>query len=154
MSEIAKVKIVVADDEESVRWTLKKALERSGFGVYTVSDGKAAVDTAERVSADLVLMDIKMPTLDGLEALSLLRDRHPEAMVIVMTAFGSLQAAVEAMKRGAYDYITKPFDFEELTLLVRRALEVQSLTRELNRLKAQLKDRQELDEIVGTSPEM
>jgi two-component system nitrogen regulation response regulator GlnG len=75
-------------------------------------------------------------------------------MVIVMTAFGSLQAAVEAMKRGAYDYITKPFDFEELTLLVRRALEVQSLTRELNRLKAQLKDRQELDEIVGTSPEM
>jgi two-component system nitrogen regulation response regulator GlnG len=112
------------------------------------------VDTAERVSADLVLMDIKMPTLDGLEALSLMRDRHPEAMVIVMTAFGSLQAAVEAMKRGAYDYITKPFDFEELTLLVRRALEVQSLTRELNRLKAQLKDRQELDEIVGTSPEM
>jgi DNA-binding NtrC family response regulator len=154
VSEIAKVKIVVADDEESVRWTLKKALERSGYGVYTVSDGKAAVDTAERVSADLVLMDIKMPTLDGLEALSLLRDRHPEAMVIVMTAFGSLQAAVEAMKRGAYDYITKPFDFEELTLLVRRALEVQSLTRELNRLKAQLKDRQELDEIVGTSPEM
>ena len=154
MSEIAKVKIVVADDEESVRWTLKKALERSGYGVYTVSDGKAAVDTAERVNADLVLMDIKMPTLDGLEALSLLRDRHPEAMVIVMTAFGSLQAAVEAMKRGAYDYITKPFDFEELTLLVRRALEVQSLTRELNRLKAQLKDRQELDEIVGTSPEM
>ena len=154
MSEVAKVKIVVADDEESVRWTLKKALERSGYAVYTVSDGKAAVDTAERVSADLVLMDIKMPTLDGLEALSLMRDRHPEAMVIVMTAFGSLQAAVEAMKRGAYDYITKPFDFEELTLLVRRALEVQSLTRELNRLKAQLKDRQELDEIVGTSPEM
>jgi two-component system nitrogen regulation response regulator GlnG len=75
-------------------------------------------------------------------------------MVIVMTAFGSLQAAVEAMKRGAYDYITKPFDFEELTLLVRRALEVQSLTRELSRLKAQLKNRQELDEIVGTSPEM
>ncbi|MEE9138850.1 MAG: sigma-54 dependent transcriptional regulator [candidate division NC10 bacterium] len=154
MSEVAKVKIVVADDEESVRWTLKKALERSGYAVYTVSDGKAAVDTAERVSADLVLMDIKMPTLDGLEALSLMRDRHPEAMVIVMTAFGSLQAAVEAMKRGAYDYITKPFDFEELTLLVRRALEVQSLTRELSRLKAQLKNRQELDEIVGTSPEM
>ncbi len=154
MSEVAKVKIVVADDEESVRWTLKKALERSGYAVYTVSDGKAAVDTAERVSADLVLMDIKMPTLDGLEALSLMRDRHPEAMVIVMTAFGSLQAAVEAMKRGAYDYITKPFDFEELTLLVRRALEVQSLTRELSRLKAQLKNRQELDEIVGTSLEM
>ena len=154
MSEVAKTKIVVADDEESVRWTLKKALERSGYAVYTVSDGKAAVDTAERVSADLVLMDIKMPTLDGLEALSLMRDRHPEAMVIVMTAFGSLQAAVEAMKRGAYDYITKPFDFEELTLLVRRALEVQSLTRELKLLKAQLKDRQELDEIVGTSPEM
>lgn len=154
MAEAAKARIVVADDEESVRWTLKKALERSGYAVHAVADGKAAVDTAERVSADLVLMDIKMPTLDGLEALSLLRDRHPEAMVIVMTAFGSLQAAVEAMKRGAYDYITKPFDFEELTLLVHRALEVQSLTRELNRLKAQLKDRQELDEIVGTSPEM
>lgn len=154
MAETTRAKIVVADDEESVRWTLKKALDRSGYAVYTVADGKAAVDTAERVGADLVLMDIKMPTLDGLEALSLLRERHPEAMVIVMTAFGSLRAAVEAMKRGAYDYITKPFDFEELSLLVRRALEVQDLTRELNRLKAKLRDRQELDDIVGTSPEM
>ncbi|MFQ5657269.1 MAG: sigma-54-dependent transcriptional regulator [Candidatus Methylomirabilales bacterium] len=154
MSEPTKVTIVVADDEESVRWTLKKALERSGYTVLTVGDGQSAVETAERVGADLILMDIKMPALDGLQALSLLRERHPEAMVIVMTAFGGLQAAVEAMKRGAYDYITKPFDFEELTLLVRRALEVKNLTHELNRLKAQLKDRQELDEIVGTSQGM
>lgn len=154
MPELPKVKIVVADDEESVRWTLKKALERSGYAVLTVADGKAAVETAERVGADLVLMDIKMPTVDGLEALSLLRERNPDTMVIVMTAFGSLQAAVEAMKRGAYDYITKPFDFEELTLLVRRALEVKTLTKELNRLKTRLKDRQELDEIVGTSQSM
>jgi DNA-binding NtrC family response regulator len=152
--ELAKAKIVVADDEESVRWTLKKALERAGYGVLTVADGQAAVETAERVKADLVLMDIKMPTVDGLQALSLLRDRRPETMVIVMTAFGSLQAAVEAMKRGAYDYITKPFDFEELTLLVHRALEVKALTHELNRLRAQLKDRPELDEIVGTSQGM
>ncbi|MFQ5881373.1 MAG: sigma-54-dependent transcriptional regulator [Candidatus Methylomirabilales bacterium] len=154
MKESTKAKIVVADDEESVRWTLKKALERSGYTVLTVADGQAAVEAAERVKADLVLMDIKMPTLDGLQALSLLRERRPEAMVIVMTAFGSLQAAVEAMKRGAYDYITKPFDFEELSLLVRRALEVKILTQELHRLKAQLKDRQELDEIVGTSQGM
>ncbi len=154
MPEPLRAKIVVADDEESVRWTLKKALERSGYAVLTVADGKAAVETAERVSADLVLMDIKMPTVDGLEALSLLRERRPDTIVIVMTAFGSLQAAVEAMKRGAYDYITKPFDFEELTLLVRRALEVKTLTKELNRLKAQLRDRQELDEIVGTSQGM
>jgi two-component system nitrogen regulation response regulator GlnG len=152
--ESGKARIVVADDEESVRWTLKKALERSGYTVLTASDGQAAVETAEQTGADLVLMDIKMPTKDGLEALSLLRERRPEAIVIVMTAFGSLQAAVEAMKRGAYDYITKPFDFEELTLLVRRALEVKTLTQELNRLKAQLRDRQERDEIVGTSPGM
>ncbi|MFQ5846961.1 MAG: sigma-54-dependent transcriptional regulator [Candidatus Methylomirabilales bacterium] len=152
--EPGKAKIVVADDEESVRWTLRKALERSGYAVTTVADGQAAVETANRVGADLVLMDIKMPTVDGLQALSLLRQRHPGTMVIIMTAFGSLQAAVEAMKRGAYDYITKPFDFEELTLLVRRALEVKTLTEELNRLKARLKDRQELDEIVGTSQGM
>ncbi len=154
MSELTKAKIVVADDEESVRWTLRKALERSGYTVLTVADGRAAVETADRVRADLVLMDIKMPTLDGLQALSLLRERQPDTMVIVMTAFGSLQAAVEAMKRGAYDYITKPFDFEELTLLVRRALEVKTLARELNRLRAQLQDRQELGEIVGTSQGM
>lgn len=154
MAELTKAKIVVADDEESVRWTLKKALERAGYSVLTVADGQAAVETAERVHADLVLMDIKMPTVDGLKALSQLRDRHPDTIVIVMTAFGTLQAAVEAMKRGAYDYITKPFDFEELTLLVQRALEVKVLTRELNRLKAQLKDRQEVDEIVGTSQGM
>lgn len=154
MAELTKAKIVVADDEESVRWTLKKALERAGYTVLAVADGQAAVDTAERVHADLVLVDIKMPTVDGLQALSLLRERHPEIMVIVMTAFGSLQAAVEAMKRGAYDYITKPFDFEELTLLVHRALEVKALTQELNRLKAQLRERQDLDEIVGTSQGM
>jgi len=149
--ELAKAKIVVADDEESVRWTLKKALERSGYAVHAVADGQTAVETAERVKADLVLMDIKMPIVDGLQALSHLRERHPDTMVIVMTAFGSLQAAVDAMKRGAYDYITKPFDFEELTLLVRRALEVKALTQEVHRLKAQLRDRQELGEIVGTS---
>ena len=154
MPDLKKVKIVVADDEESVRWTLKKALERSGYAVLTVADGQAAVETADRVGADLVLMDIKMPTVDGLQALSQLRERHPEIMVVIMTAFGSLQAAVEAMKRGAYDYITKPFDFEELTLLVRRAIEVKTLTQELNRLKARLKDHQDLDEIVGTSQGM
>ena len=95
MPDLKKAKIVVADDEESVRWTLKKALERSGYTVLTVADGQAAVETADRVGADLVLMDIKMPTVDGLQALSQLRERHPEIMVVVMTAFGSLQAAVE-----------------------------------------------------------
>src|SRR3972149_3555043 len=155
--EPTKAKIVVADDEESVRWTLKKALERSGYAVHTVADGQMAVETAGRAGAGPVplgLNEIKLPPVDGLEALSLRRQRHPETMVIVMTAFGSLQAAVEAMKRGAYDYITKPFDFEELALLVGRALEVKNLTHELNRLKAQLRDRQELDEIVGTSQGM
>lgn len=154
MAESVKATIVVADDEESVRWTLKKALEREGYEVLTAADGQRAVEAAEEAQADLVLMDIKMPTLDGLQALSRLREHRPETVVIVMTAFGSLQAAVEAMKRGAYDYITKPFDFEELTLLVRRALEVRMLTQELHRLKAALKGRPTFDEIVGESQAM
>jgi two-component system nitrogen regulation response regulator GlnG len=154
MAELVKATIVVADDEESVRWTLKKALEREGYAVLTATDGQKAIEAAEQSQADLILMDIKMPVLDGLQALSRLKEHCPETMVIVMTAFGTLQAAVEAMKRGAYDYITKPFDFEELTLLVRRALEVRTLTQELHRLKAALKERPAFDEIVGESQAM
>ncbi|MFQ5840347.1 MAG: sigma-54-dependent transcriptional regulator [Candidatus Methylomirabilales bacterium] len=146
--------IFVVDDDESVRWTLKKALEREDYRVLTLSHGAAAVTEAERHRPDLLLLDVKMPGLGGLETLSLLRDRVPGVMVIVMTAFGTLQTAVEAMKRGAYDYITKPFDFEELCLLVRRALEVQTLTREVALLKAALRDRRDFGQIVGASQGM
>jgi two-component system nitrogen regulation response regulator GlnG len=146
--------VVVADDEESVRWTLTRALEREGYAVEAVADGNAAVAAAAGGGADLVLLDIQMPGLDGLTALSRLAEEAPETPVLVMTAYGSLQTAVEAMQRGAFDYLAKPFDLEELLLTVRRALEVHSLASEHSQLKAALADRRDFGGLVGVSQAM
>jgi two-component system nitrogen regulation response regulator GlnG len=149
-----KGRVIVADDEESVRWTLTRALEREGYAVEAVGDGEAAVAAAAGGGADLVLLDIQMPGLDGLRALARLAEEAPGTPVLVMTAYGSLQTAVEAMKGGAFDYLTKPFDLEELTLAVRRALEARSLASEHSQLKAALADRRDFGGLVGVSQAM
>jgi two-component system nitrogen regulation response regulator GlnG len=149
-----KGRVIVADDEESVRWTLARALEREGYAVEAVADGEAAVAAAATGGADLVLLDIQMPGLDGLGALARLAEQAPGTPVLVMTAYGSLQTAVEAMKGGACDYLTKPFDLEELILTVHRALEARSLASEHSQLKAALADRRDFGGLVGVSQAM
>jgi len=149
-----KGRVIVADDEESVRWTLTRALEREGYAVEAVGDGEAAIAAAAGSGADLVLLDIQMPGLDGLTALSRLAQEAPSTPVLVMTAYGSLQTAVEAMKGGAFDYLAKPFDLEELLLTVRRALEASSLASEHSQLKAALADRRDFGGLVGVSQAM
>ena len=147
-------RILVVDDEESIRFTLKKALEREGYGVVLAKDGEEGVRMALKVSVDLALLDVRLPRLDGLEALARIKEARPSLPVIMMTAYGTLPIAIEAMKRGAYDYITKPFDVEELSLLIGRAFEVQALAEEVSRLREGLKEQFDFGGVVGQSQGM
>lgn len=147
-------KILVVDDEESIRWALSKALERDGYRVVLAADGAEGLQCAADPSIDLVLMDIKMPGSDGLETLSRMKEVRPELPVIIMTAFGTLQAAVQAMKRGAYDYITKPFDFGELSILVRRVFEIRELTLRVAQIEATGGRPFDFGGVVGLCPAM
>ena len=147
-------KILVVDDEESIRWALRKALEREGYRVVLASDGAEALARATESGIDLVLMDIKMPGSDGFETLTRIKEIRPNLPVIIMTAFGTLQAAVQAMKRGAYDHITKPFDFDELSILVRRAFEVHDLTEQVARMDGGRGQAFDFEGVVGLCPAM
>src|SRR4051794_10793960 len=101
--------ILVADDEESMRWVLSKALKKKGFNVELAHDGDEALRLIKQHSYDLALLDIKMPGISGLELLDRIREERSDLFVVIMTAEASMKNAVEAMKRGAYDYFTKPF---------------------------------------------
>ena len=147
-------RILVVDDEEGVRWALTKALERAGYRVDLAADGPGGLAAAENPEIDLVLLDVRLPGRDGLSVLRDLRKRRPELPVIMMTAYGTLQVAVEAMKQGAYDYIGKPFDMDEVLLVVGKALEAQALAREVTQLRQLTDERLDLGGIVGGSPAM
>jgi two-component system, NtrC family, nitrogen regulation response regulator GlnG len=146
--------ILVVDDEESIRWALRKALEREGHRVVLAADGVEGLTRAVDPGIDLVLMDIKMPGAEGLETLTRIKEARPELPVIIMTAFGTLQAAVQAMKRGAYDYITKPFDFGELVIAVQRVFEIRELTERVAQMEALGGRPFDFGGVVGLCPAM
>jgi two-component system nitrogen regulation response regulator GlnG len=146
--------ILVVDDEEGVRWALTKALERGGYRVDLAVDGPTGLEAAAAPGVDLVLLDVRLPGRDGLEVLREIRRQRADLPVIMMTAHGTLQVAVEAMKLGAYDYIGKPFDTEEVLLVVEKALQAQALVREVSELRQQLEAPVVLGGIVGASPAM
>ncbi len=146
--------ILIVDDEESVRWALRKALERANYRVMLAADGRSGLAAAGEPGVDLMLLDVRLPGTDGLEVLREIRKRRPELPVIMMTAYGTLQVAVEAMKLGAYDYIGKPFDMDEVLLVVEKALEAQALAQEVLRLRQGVEERFDLGGIVGASPAM
>ena len=157
MSEPASptgARILVADDEPAMRWLLDRLLRQAGHAVTVVEDGQAALAAAAAEPVDLAFLDIRMPGLDGLEVLSRLRAQSPETAVIVMTAHGSVRAAVEAMQRGAYDYLAKPFDNDEVLLLVERALSAKALAREVVELRTGIQEVWEFGALVGQSPRM
>jgi two-component system NtrC family response regulator len=151
---MSPTKILLADDDESLRKVIEFNLEQEGYEVVTASDGKEALRLYEEHTPDLVITDIKMPELDGLELLKQIHRGDIEKLVIVVTAFGSIDNAIEAMKLGAYDYITKPFNRDELKLVVRKALEVQRLRSRTRRLEAELVDRFSFENIIGGSDRM
>ncbi|MBI2162101.1 MAG: response regulator, partial [Candidatus Rokubacteria bacterium] len=110
-------RILIADDEDSLRWVLEKGLTQAGYDVASVKDGPSTIRAFEAEPFDLVFLDVRMPGMDGLAALARLREIRPDATVIVMTAHGTMDTAIQAMQRGAYDYLAKPFDLDEVVLL-------------------------------------
>jgi len=151
---MSTARILVADDEPSIRWLLERLLQQAGHSVTVVEDGATALARAVAEPFDLAFVDVRMPGLDGLEALSQLRVEAPDTAVIVMTAHGSVRAAVEAMQRGAYDYLTKPFDNDEVRLLVGRALSAKALAREVVLLRTGIHEVWEFGALVGKSARM
>jgi two-component system nitrogen regulation response regulator GlnG len=148
-------RILVADDEPAMRWLLERLLRQAGHAVTVVEDGPAALEAAASPEPfDVAFLDIRMPGLDGLEVLSRLRAASPDTAVIVMTAHGSVRAAVEAMQRGAYDYLAKPFDNDEALLLVARAVEAKALAREVVELRTGIQEVWEFGALVGKSARM
>ncbi|HEY7650294.1 MAG TPA: sigma-54 dependent transcriptional regulator [Methylomirabilota bacterium] len=147
-------RILIADDEDSLRWVLEKGLRQVGYEVTAVADGEAAVRASEAEPFDLIFLDVRMPGLDGLAALERLRENRPDACVVVMTAHGTMDTAIKAMQQGAYDYLTKPFDLDEVLLLCERALTAARLTQEVARLRRGLEEVREFSALIGRHPRM
>jgi DNA-binding NtrC family response regulator len=146
-----RARVLVVDDDESLRWITQLQLEEGGYAVLTAADAEQALTQIQEENPSLVITDLKMPGMSGIELLKRIRAEHPETFVVVITAFGTVQTAVEAMKSGAYDYITKPIDHEELILIVNRALEHQKLAEEVRSLRATLDAKYGFESIVGSS---
>jgi two-component system response regulator HydG len=149
-----KVKILVVDDEQSHRTMLKAVLTKEGYDIYEADDGVSAVKAVENESFDLVLMDIRMTDMDGIEAMGEIKKTSPSIPIIMMTAYASVKTAVEALKSGAYDYLTKPLDIDELKILIKKALEHYRLQEENVFLKERLADRFDFSKIIGKSRRM
>src|SRR5215470_10521039 len=145
-------RILVVDDEEKLRRVIELHLISAGFDVDKARSAEEALKLVDR--ADMVITDLKLPAMDGIELLSLIRRQNAHAPVVVMTAFGTIEKAVEAMKSGATDFLLKPFSLDHLTAVVQKALEVRALRDENRQLKEELGRRYEFDNIKGRSPAM
>lgn len=146
--------ILVVDDEKSMRELLVIVLEKDGHQVATARNGEVAVKMIEESDFDVVLTDINMPRANGIDVLDAVKRIHSSTPVIMMTAFASAETAVETMKKGAYDYITKPFKIEDLQLIIKNAVEKKQLSSENTYLKTALKDKYEFANIIGKSEAM
>ncbi|MFO0761337.1 MAG: sigma-54 dependent transcriptional regulator [Byssovorax sp.] len=154
--EQAKARILVVDDEPSARSGLEKLLRQDGYEVDAAAEGPIALAIASERPPDVVVTDLKMPKMDGVELLRKLREQDPDLPVIVVTAFGDVASAVGAMRAGAEDYLTKPVDFDALALAIERALERRDLKVEAENLRRQLRERdgEGLEGLIGASPAM
>jgi len=148
-------RILVADDEESMRWVLSKALKRKGFDVDLAHDGRQALELIKDNCYDLAILDIKMPGISGLELLVKVQELKKDLLVVIMTAEASMRNAVEAMKRGAYDYITKPFDLDVIDAIIEKVTRAKEIAGEVTTLKQELKERYQPERnIIGNSQAM
>ena len=148
---MTKPNILIVEDEELMRSILRQLLEEEGYRVYTASSAETALEIFPTVEIDVTLTDIKMSGMDGLELLSQIKAIDEEAMVIVMTAYSSVDSAIAALRRGVYDYITKPFVNEDLLKTVRNALRTKELFKENRALRHELDKKYSFSEIIGTS---
>lgn len=147
-------RILIVDDEKQIRRILSVLLAERGYEVAEAESGEEALSRFSELRPTLVLLDLSLPGMDGLEVLRQLLERDPQLDCIIMTAYGTIRTAVEAMRRGAFDYLTKPFDNDELLLVIERALERRRLRAEVEELRTELHARYGLSEIIGISPAM
>ena len=147
-------KILVVDDEQSLREVLSIMLKRAGYAVISAADGEEAIECLNKEIFDLVITDLRMPKIDGMEVLKAVKSASPETVVLVITAFATADSAVEAMKQGAYDYLTKPFQVDEVQLIIRNALEKRRLTTENILLKREMASQSSFAQLVGQSDAM
>lgn len=150
----AKIKILVVDDEQGLCAGIQEALRREGYLVDASTEPQAALKLAQDRLYNLIISDIKMPGLSGLDLLKQVRAYHQDTLFILMTAYGTVESAVEAMKQGAYDYLPKPIDMKRLRALVQKALEFQAVVAENNELRLRLQTRAEPNLLVGESEPM
>jgi len=151
---MSDARILVVDDEPGMRSLLSKALGREGYAVSAFEKGEDALVSVYEGEYDLAVLDIQMPGMDGIELLKKLRDRDPELNVVMITAYGSIQSAIDAMRLGAYDYLTKPFEMEEIKLVVEKALEHERLLSENRLWREELSHNYRFTGIIGKSPKM
>ena len=146
--------VYTADDEEIVRESLLDWLREDGYEVEAVEDGFKALEKFTERSWDIALIDLKMPKMDGLELLGKIKETWPETQVVIITAFATVNTAVQAMKVGAYDYLVKPFNPEELSLLIKRLVESQSLIKEISYLRKELQKQYQFYDLISKSAKM
>jgi len=154
VDEQRNARLLIAEDEANLRLVLQKELQRLGYRVHAAPDGEAALRKLEESNVDVLLCDINMPRMDGMELLRRVHERPNPPEVIMLTGQGTIETAVEAMRTGAYDYLTKPYSINELDVRVRQAAEKRSLRVDNQRLRAQLERQTALPEIVSDSQAM
>ncbi len=147
-------KILIVDDEQIVRESLTNWLKEENYQVEAAENGTLALEKIRQGPFQVVLLDLKMPGMDGIQVLTELKKDYPDIEVIIMTAYGSVNTAVEAIKAGAYDYIVKPFDPEEVALLIKKILEHKNLILENILLRQKLEDKYEFEDLIGKSAVM
>ncbi len=148
------MRILIVDDEEVLRDVLDAVLRREGFDILSAASGEEALSVLDSEDVDLVILDVMLPGISGIDTLRAIRISNPNLPVIVITAFSSIDGAIDAMKQGAFHYIPKPFKNEEVILTVNKALEQRRLSRENERLKAELSDKYAFSNIIGKSETM
>src|SRR4030067_2103406 len=146
--------ILVVEDQKNMRESLVIAFKRAGYHVESVENGEMAVKLQKDRFFDFVVVDLKMEAMDGLEVLSRIKHINPSTEVIVMTAFGTIDSAILAMKKGAYDYVTKPFQLPDILSVIERALEKKRLSEKANDLQKEIKEKYKFEGVIGNSPVM
>lgn len=151
---MSQAKLFVVDDDEAARTLLAEALAKEGYEVEAFASGQAAVERGRQAQPDVVLTDIRMEQGDGFLVLKEFKRFSPDTSIVLLTAFGSLEGAIEAIKQGAYDYLAKPFKRDDIRLVVQRSLEHCRLVRENARFRDEARAREPWSHLVGSSPAM